>query len=87
MKYAFPGGREGQISVVLKKRKGIIYFKVKDNGVGIPPSRLENSESLGLTLIRLLTNQLEGTLSIDGSDGTEISIEFPHKRQLIKNKK
>lgn len=53
---------------------------VEDNGVGFDPEKLsQQSNSFGLTLIRLMTEQLDGelvTTSNPGS-GTKTSITFP----------
>ncbi len=80
MKYAFPEKRNGSISVVLKKQGETILFKVHDNGIGITPERKDTMDSLGLTLIQLLTDQLEGVLTINGTKGTSVIIEFPFSR-------
>lgn len=78
IKHAFPDNYEGRIKVTLKKNKNTIVFIVKDNGIGIP-SELDptSSDSLGLTLIQLLSEQLDGSISISGENGTEIKILFP----------
>ena len=50
---------------------------VKDDGVGFPHN-WESGEvkSLGLQLVKVLTNQLDGTLELDHKDGTEFRISF-----------
>jgi PAS domain S-box-containing protein len=50
---------------------------VSDNGVGIPESiNLENSDTLGLQLIIILVDQLEGKLELKRDSGTEFTIKF-----------
>ncbi|HET7889274.1 MAG TPA: sensor histidine kinase [Bradyrhizobium sp.] len=62
LKYAFPDGKAGQVSVELKVAKDI-ELTVSDNGVG------HNSDGdpcgLGSRIIRLLTQQLDGTLDYE----------------------
>ncbi len=78
LKYAFPENREGIIKISLKKEDRTIVFTVSDNGIGIPETiDPANSDSLGLTLIHLLTDQIDGTLHISGTEGTEFVIRFP----------
>ena len=52
-------------------------LSVSDNGIGIPESvDLENSETLGLQLVTILTDQLDGTLDLKRSQGSEFIIKF-----------
>ena len=79
MKYAFLG-KENQVnlievSVILKNNKASIV--IKDNGVGIPENiDFENSTGFGLTLVRLLTEQIGGTIGIERKNGTSVILEF-----------
>jgi len=83
LKYAFPENREGIIKINLKQENGTIVFTVRDNGIGLPETiDPANSESLGLTLIHLLTDQIDGTLHISGEEGTEFVIKFPFSESV-----
>jgi PAS domain S-box-containing protein len=79
LKYAFPKGREGTIEVILTAEpEDRCHLTVKDNGVGFPPDlEFANPKSLGLQLINVLTEQLEGDLSFNLDQGTEVNISFP----------
>jgi len=56
---------------------GQFTISVTDNGPGLPTD-YENSSSLGLTLVKLLVDQIDGTMNIDSSgNGTNICISFP----------
>jgi len=79
LKYAFPNGREGIIEVILTAAPdNRCHLTVKDNGVGFPPDlEFTKPKSLGLQLINVLTEQLEGTLSFNLDQGTEVNISFP----------
>lgn len=75
-KHAFPGRSEGTITITLKKSGGNnVKIAVSDNGVGISKDK-SGSNSIGMTLIKTLTNQLRGSLNISGENGTNIEIEF-----------
>lgn len=61
-KYAFPGEREGGISVRLDENAdGNHTLSVCDDGVGLPED-YHRDGSLGLTLVHLLAEQLGGTI-------------------------
>jgi two-component sensor histidine kinase len=55
-----------------------IVLCVSDNGVGLPPGYdWRTASSLGLQLVRMLTEQLEGTAEVSGDAGVCVSIAFP----------
>jgi two-component sensor histidine kinase len=62
LKYAFPDGRGGEIVVRFCEENGQgLGLTVRDDGIGFPAgSNPEDSESLGLKLVRSLTDQLGG---------------------------
>jgi two-component sensor histidine kinase len=79
LKYAFSDNREGEILLELKSNKqDSAELSVSDNGVGIPESfDLQNANSLGLKLIKLLTeNQLDGSINMESNIGTKFTIKF-----------
>ncbi len=78
-KYAFPEGRAGTILIDLRiTPEGVAEMRVSDDGIGMPAGiDLETSDSLGLTLVRLLVDQLRGTLRMSTGDGTAFTIRFP----------
>lgn len=79
-KYAFPNG-DGELLVSLKRRGDRLVLRVADNGVGLPPDfSLDNLRSLGMLLVRNLTDQLDGTLEYTSGSGTEFLIEFSEIR-------
>jgi PAS domain S-box-containing protein len=77
-KHAFPNGRSGDIHVLLQKVNDEYFdLSVWDNGIGLPEGYdLNKSGSLGLTLVQLLTEQLEGNLDISTDNGTRCHIRF-----------
>jgi PAS domain S-box-containing protein len=78
LQHAFPAGTEGEISVTLKPSSARLFrLTVKDTGVGMPEELdFQNTESLGLQLVRLLTKQLDGSIELDRSNGTQFTIVF-----------
>jgi two-component sensor histidine kinase len=48
-----------------------------DDGIGIPEEiNFENTEKLGLTLIKILTEQIEGNVKLERINGTKFIIKF-----------
>ncbi|MFB3906263.1 MAG: histidine kinase dimerization/phosphoacceptor domain -containing protein [Acidobacteriota bacterium] len=79
LKYAFPDRAEGEIGIALTSTgEGCLRLVVGDNGVGLAPDLdLNSSKSLGLKLVRSLTEQLNGTLRrIGNKQGTTFEILF-----------
>jgi len=84
LKYAFTENQEGEIRIQLcRKEKNdemhnvLFSLTVSDNGKGIPEDlELENSESLGLRLVVILVDQLNGQIELKQELGTEFKITF-----------
>ncbi len=77
VKHAFPEGREGSITVKFQKETGNRYIlSIIDDGIGAVNFDPENTSSLGMELVSTLTAQLEGELSMNVNNGTEIRISF-----------
>jgi PAS domain S-box-containing protein len=77
LKYAFRDGRNGTITVSMRQESDYNELVVSDDGVGMPADfNLEETESLGLQLVNMLTNQLEGTVIMNVSHGTKFTIRF-----------
>ena len=77
LKYAFPNERKGELHVSLKEGDGKIQLMVKDDGVGLPKDfDIQNLDSLGLNLVEVLVEQLDGTLEMESNKGTKFLIIF-----------
>ncbi|MBL7149277.1 MAG: PAS domain S-box protein, partial [Candidatus Cloacimonetes bacterium] len=77
IKYAFPKGSKGEISISFTYKDQVHTLCVKDNGIGISGEiDLENSPTLGLMLVNSLTKQLDGTLKLEKVKGTSFKITF-----------
>ena len=80
IKYAFEGRDSGNINIKLKEKKGSFVVKISDDGIGIPKDiDVENPESLGLSLVGMLTTQLGGTFTLNRKNGTSFTLEIPKK--------
>jgi PAS domain S-box-containing protein len=78
IKYAFPNGEKGEIRIGFHIESNDRHIlTVGDNGVGLPANfDIENAETLGLRLVNILVNQLEGDLEMSNKNGTEFKIGF-----------
>jgi PAS domain S-box-containing protein len=81
LKYAFPNGRNGTISVELHATpEHILNLRVADDGVGIPSDLdIFNTKSLGLQLVNNLVRQLDATLEVETSGRTNFLISFRYQ--------
>lgn len=81
-KYAFPNGAAGEIKVRFGEANGNgLKLVVQDNGVGLPEgSNPEESDSLGLKLVRSLTEQLGGTIRYNSQNGFACDISIPRAK-------
>jgi two-component sensor histidine kinase len=78
LKYAFEGRGAGKIMVSFsEERKGLYTMKVADNGVGLPDNLdAKTHNSLGMNLMRGLSEQLQGHFEIANNGGTVITVVF-----------
>ena len=78
IKHAFNDGRTGEIVIHFSKRSDNNYrLMIADNGVGLPTGfSLETSDSLGISLIQALTEQIDGKLTMESVNGVKYSIDF-----------
>jgi len=77
MKYAFPEGKKGKITIVFHKKEDEFLLKVSDNGVGFPEDLdYKNTDSLGMQIVNNLTRQIDGELELDRTEGTTFKITF-----------
>jgi two-component sensor histidine kinase len=76
-KHAFPEQNEGTIAISMHQKRNTAHLTVEDDGVGLPPDfDIEQSSSLGMTLISTLVQQLGGSLSIQSAPSTRFQISF-----------
>ena len=79
MKYAFPGGTKGRITIQCHLTDdGEVQLRISDNGVGLPQGfNFKNTKSLGFKLIcKLVEDQLKGSIELQREKGTNFLIKF-----------
>jgi PAS domain S-box-containing protein len=77
LKYAYPEEEGGEIMISVKEIDGRIEIIVQDSGVGLPEGfKIEDSDSLGLSLVDTLVDQIDGELIIKTKGGTKFLITF-----------
>jgi PAS domain S-box-containing protein len=78
IKYAFQGRDRGLVEVRLSKSGSVATLEIRDDGVGLTrESRPENVGGFGLSLVRMLAEQLKGEFSIESAGGTRAILKFP----------
>lgn len=77
LKHAFPDKRKGELCIALRPVDDKLILRISDNGVGFPEGLdFKNTETLGLQLVNALVGQLNGTIELDRTRGTEFKITF-----------
>jgi len=78
LKHAFPGERRGEVRVRMTAAQDRYRLSVHDDGVGLPAGLdFLHTETLGLQLVRMLTEQIGGQFRLDPSTGAGFVVEFP----------
>ncbi|MBN1886935.1 MAG: response regulator [Thermoflexales bacterium] len=85
LRHAFPKSdretdreRQKKVEVKLWQAGEEVCMVVSDNGIGLPAELdFRNTQSLGLQLVILLTEQLDGQIQLDHRGGTSFTITFP----------
>jgi PAS domain S-box-containing protein len=77
-KHAFRPAAGGALRVALAREDGHIRLSVVDTGGGLPADFDERSAAtLGVTLVRMLAQQLDGTVRFDVTRGTRVEVRVP----------
>ena len=77
IKYAFPDNRHGEISILLIRDGDRIKLELADNGIGMPETvRETESGSLGLVLMKGLSEDIDADIDFEIENGTKITIKF-----------
>ncbi|MGC4038499.1 MAG: sensor histidine kinase [Chitinophagaceae bacterium] len=80
IKYGFPPGRQGIITISLKHVTEDNYqLSIADNGIGLPEGfETRKKSSLGMNLMEGLSEDMNGHFVIKDSSGTTINITFTY---------
>ncbi len=75
LKYAYPGGAAGEVRVELARTGDGIKLTVADDGAGLPAGLdPATSGGTGMSLVRMLTEEIDGELTFEQQKGTRISL-------------
>jgi PAS domain S-box-containing protein len=79
LKHAFARREQGHVVVSFKRLNATtLQLDVHDDGIGFPRgSDYRTMTSMGMSIIRTLTEQISGTLMFDGTAGTRFSVVYP----------
>ncbi len=80
LKYAFPDGREGRLGIGIQALGAEYLLQVEDDGPGLPPGLGASPvKTLGLDIVRTLTDQLGGSLTMRNlsPQGAQLTVRFP----------
>jgi len=79
LKHAFPEGRQGLVSLALRREaEGFAVLSVSDDGIGLPADfSVSNSKGLGITLVDTLCDQIQAELSVERGPGASFRVRFP----------
>ena len=76
-KYAFNERNDNHVFIELEKTETHITLVIKDNGVGIDERvNLNKSPGFGLTIVKMLAEQLNGTYTIERENGTKSTVKL-----------
>jgi two-component sensor histidine kinase len=81
-KHGFPGDRHGTVTVELSRMELDGWtLRVSDDGVGFPPQfHWETAPTLGLKIVRNLTEQIHGKIEVQPGPGASFQVWLPaHK--------
>jgi|GEM_PF-2914054 PAS domain S-box-containing protein len=83
--YAFEGREKGVITVNLFQKEGEIHMSVTDDGIGLPEGFvLEESPTLGTTLVLTYSNQINSEIKINSKKetGTKYELVFSESKNM-----
>ncbi len=77
-KYAFQPGQDGEILVRMENDPAShFHLTVADNGPGLPPQiNVRSPETLGLQLVNILVEQLDGQIEVSNEHGAVFHVTF-----------
>jgi len=86
LEHGFPDGRGGAVTVAARRERGELQVRVEDDGVGLPAGGAENTDRLGMQIVRTLVSaELGGTVEFrsrdDGRTGAQAVVTMPTGRR------
>lgn len=79
-KHAYPDGGSGVVAISFFEEEGNVVLTVEDEGMGLDNDfSLEESESLGFSLIKILSQQIDADVTVESKNGTKVTVVFEKK--------
>ncbi len=76
-KYAFSGRHRGTVRIAITRTGTTAALTVHDDGIGIDERKeMNRSPGFGLTIVKMLAEQLKGTYQVSNEKGTKSVIRF-----------
>jgi len=66
-----------EIELTLISTDNFVSIRMKDNGIGFPEHLEKNNNSLGISLIESLTEQINGKVTLSNNNGAQVEFSFP----------
>lgn len=77
IKHAFPGNKRGEVFIFMHRTGDRIKLIIADDGVGIDPTAMDSpSGTLGLKLIKGLSEDIDADVHVIPAHGTRITVSF-----------
>ncbi|HTI91738.1 MAG TPA: sensor histidine kinase [Puia sp.] len=82
IRHAFPRKQDPVIVISMSQEDGsLIRLTVSDNGRGLPENfNLESDATMGLQLIKTLSDQLDGSLRLENCNGFTLTLQFARQQ-------
>jgi two-component system nitrogen regulation sensor histidine kinase NtrY len=92
---------QGRITVALEQKDGFVFFRITDNGVGLPPEHRHRltepyvttrakGTGLGLAIVRKILEDHNGEVALTDADeeqhGAVVTLKFPVQQKSAKEK-
>jgi two-component system, chemotaxis family, CheB/CheR fusion protein len=79
LQHAFPAGEPGEVSITWRAdAEDYLFLSVQDTGIGMPAGMdIAQADSLGLSIVQTLVQQLDGRVQVDRAGGTTVAVRFP----------
>lgn len=66
------------MNIKFHSKDGNLILEVSDDGIGFPPDiDFNNTPSLGLKVVNVLVDQIDGEIKMDSANGTVFAVIFP----------
>ncbi len=80
LKHAFLDDKSGNVDIILKKEnENLLELIISDDGIGFNKKVENQSEKLGLQIIRIIAEQLNATIKLDTDKGVSWQFSFPNE--------